>query len=299
VTQIGNAGAANPSEALQGRHVGRLPEHGVDPVPAALERRAVMRGAEKDDLAQRLRPRVTRARGHIERTARDQATHAVRQDDEFPERHRPGSDEGFERIGECTTVGRNVQPGVVVQIDGRVAEVLRQRGPVVMAVARPLQIVHAEAMHEHEQLRARVRHRGGESRAAGRERLAFTAYAHRDRERVFRRGQVVAEHTVHHGHQAFARRRRLHLLERGGHRAQREVEAAAHRARDATDALVNQPGDAIHRATDDRAAQLRRRARDVGVNRLDQPGEARRGVDRQTACAAKIRDVIALRLAHG
>ena len=51
VAQVGDAGAAQPAQARERRGIGRRAQQRVDPLAGALERRAVVRGAEEDHVA--------------------------------------------------------------------------------------------------------------------------------------------------------------------------------------------------------------------------------------------------------
>jgi hypothetical protein len=91
-------------------------------------------------------PSVARQRAVMAGAAGDEPTHAVPDEHEVGQRHRPELHQGFEQFGERPPIGRDMEPAVVMQIDRRVREVVRQRGAVIVAFALPLQIVHAQTV---------------------------------------------------------------------------------------------------------------------------------------------------------
>ena len=92
----------------------------------------------------------------------DEPTHAVADKHQSGQRHRPALHKGFERFGECAAVDGDMDAAVVVQINGRVPEVTRQGGAVIVPLASPLQIVHAQAVQQHDQFAAGLRDRRGQ-----------------------------------------------------------------------------------------------------------------------------------------
>ena len=85
---------------------------------------------------------------------------------------------------------------VVAQVDGREAKFTRQRRAVVVTVALPLQVVHAQAVNQQQQAAAGGRQCGVQRRRGERQRTAFVAQAHRGGERIRARLEVVAEDTI-------------------------------------------------------------------------------------------------------
>src|SRR5258705_5245293 len=122
VAKIGDAGAPQHAEPRKRRRVRASPHERLQPVAAALERRAMMRRAEEDDRLQDVAPGARRIRLAVG-AADDEPSHAVRDDRELAYRNRPTIDEPIEERCELTTVFRNVPSAVVVEVDGRVAEV--------------------------------------------------------------------------------------------------------------------------------------------------------------------------------
>ena len=273
VTQVGDAGAADLADARQrGRERRRAQDH-VDPVAAALQRCAVVRRAHADQMAQELQPDVIQPCGLTAGAARDQSAHAVADDRDLVDRHRPLLLQGVELFGELSAVVGDRQPGVVVQIQRRVAQRIGEHRAVIVAVARPLQIVHAQAVDQDQQLRAVVRNRFDQCLRSQRQGFACMVQAHRQGQGIAGRGEVIAEHTVEHRDHRFALRRSARV--RACVRALREqgIERAAGEAGHAADAAVHQPGDA-GRALRRRTADAQMRARDRGMHGFDEIGDA-------------------------
>lgn len=126
----------------------------VDPIACALQRRPVVRRAQKDPFAQLAWPLQSGLHCLLEGTARDQTAHAVDQHAQLLHRHRPVGQQGFDAAGQLLAVHGGVQPRVIAHIDWRVAQCLRQVRAMVMACAQPLQIIHAQAMQQQQHLAA-------------------------------------------------------------------------------------------------------------------------------------------------
>ena len=256
-----------------------------------------MRRAEEHQLVEHTRPALAGLLRVVHGTARQQPAHAVAQHRETLQRARPCVDQPLEQIGELTAVARNMQPAVVVQVQRRAAEVARERRAVVVAVALPLQIVHAQAVHQHQQVRAgrgpAHRQRGGFDQ----HRPAFAAQGHRRRQRVGGCHEVIAQHAVERRHDRFAlpacagRAGGIERIGSNGERRhqQREqrVDAAAHHPRDAANRLVDQAGDAA-RAAVGRCRREPGQPADAFVHRLHQVREAGGRVGRQAHGTAQV-----------
>ena len=204
----------------------------------------------------------------------------------------------FEQLGERAPVGGDVEAAVVVQVDRRVAEVARQRGAVIVPLALPLQVVHAQAVQQHDQLAAGLRDRRGQRLAFARQGDAVPAQAHGDRQRVVRCRQVVAEHAVQRGEQRLAPRPGAALAEQGLEPRQQAVEAVPDEADHAVDAPVDQARDA-GRPVPLRPGKQSRDAGDVVMHRLDQVDDAGDAGDGQPVDPAKIGSVYPELLDHG
>ena len=178
VAQVGDAGAAHLAEPAEGGGVKRLAEDHIDPIADPFERRAMVGRSEKDELLELAPPRVARRLGVETGAAGDEAAHAVADDDEVFDLDRPGGDQRLQRLGEGAAVQRDVQAGIVGERDRRIAEVAGERRAMVVVLARPLQVAHAEPVHEHGELAGRVGKRFGERLPFQRQRLPVAAKAH-------------------------------------------------------------------------------------------------------------------------
>ena len=182
---------------------------------------------------------------------------------------------------------------VVVQRHGRVAQAL-QLGAMVVGVARPLQVVHAKAMHQHQHAAGGRRQRLGQGVTGQAQALTGQAHRHRDRQWVVGGDQVVAKDAVQRRQRGLAPRRCWRLG-----RPWRPVgHAAVNQPHRRANALAHQfcraAHSAIHRARDAAGSAWRhladdgRTARDVAVHLLDQVGDAQRGIKAQLRQAANI-----------
>ena len=170
--------------------------------------------------------------------------HAVGQHGQFGHGHRPGRDQGIELRRQLRAVVRRVQTRVVAQVDRRVAQRLRKVGAVVMALVPPLQIVHAQAVNQHQQFAGGCAAGSQMGKVQG---LPVPVEAHARAQRVVVVLQAVAHHTVEGGQYGFALpvhpgrryiRRKKRLQPR-----QACLQPRIHKAGDAPDALVHQPGE--------------------------------------------------------
>lgn len=157
---------------------------------------------------------------------------------------------------------------VVVNANGRVAEVSRQRIAVVVSKPSPLQVVHRRAVDQDGHSRGRPRKRKPERIRVEIERLAAVTQAHFDCQRIPGLGQVVANHAVLCGEKRFALWTGPALSEEGSKLRECAVEASAHELRDAANALVGDPGERKRR-TRKRFTENRRTLGDGTVHRLD------------------------------
>lgn len=104
--------------------------------------------AQKDDFAQQRKPWALLLCGDMARTARNQPTHAVPHDDQFLQRNGPNGNQLVQRGAKVPSVSETCLPVLSVQVDRRVTQVFAQRLAMVVALARPLQIVHAQPMNQ-------------------------------------------------------------------------------------------------------------------------------------------------------
>jgi len=94
-----------------------------------------------------------------------------------------------------------------VQRDDRPAEVVREHRAVVVAAAPPLQVVHAEPVHEHHGPARGIGNSFAQGLAVEIERAAVHAQRHRNRQRVARCFEMVAADAVDRRERGFALRR--------------------------------------------------------------------------------------------
>ena len=151
---------------------------------------------EKKEFAEAPQPAMSLGSAIIACAARNKAAHAVPDNDEFLHRRRPLLDQDFQEIGKRASIGGNMQPAVVVQINRRVAQIARQGGAVIVAVSFPPQIAHAQAVHQHGDA-ARQRHNGfSEPFLFEAQGLTVLAQAHGDRKWIGGLRKMIAHHAV-------------------------------------------------------------------------------------------------------
>jgi hypothetical protein len=242
--QVVDAGAAHLAQASQRRGVGNRAERAIDAVTRTLERRTLVRRAEADQ--------VVHASGPAQRSALDQRTvmngaaghqtaHAVTQHGQALDRHRPSVVQTLHQLREDAAIGRHAQAAVVVEMDRGVAQIARQRLAVIMACALPLQVVHAQAMQQHEQSRRDAGRARTHGETIEQQCLTGLAKRHRDRQRVVGGRQIVAEHAVERRDNGFAlgtrRQRRVRCGQGRTQQPQQDLGTAAHQLRDARTVL--------------------------------------------------------------
>ena len=193
----------------------------------------------------------------------------------------------LQEIRQRAAVGRDVQPGVVAQVERRAVERARQLPPVVVAVAFPLPVVHAQAVDQQEKPAARARKRCGRRGAVERHRRAGVPHFHLCRERIAGCGEVVPEHAVQSGDDRIALLRRRPLRDQRHERAEQRVEARADNARHAADRAVDEPGDARGPPVR-RGSEEQRRPGDRSMHRLDDVGQPGGRVDGETLEAVQV-----------
>ena len=160
---------------------------------------------------------------------------------------------------------------------------------MVVAVALPLQVVHAQPVHQQQDPAAGARDGGGQMLRREDQRLAVVPQLHGYGEGIGAGGEVVAQYAVERGKDGFARRGgRCQLrFEQRQQLAKQGVDAAADQSGRALDAAIDQSGDAAGRFPAV-LAEGAGRAGDVVVHALDQTGQTYRGVDREAAVAANV-----------
>ena len=215
----------------------------------------MVRRAQEHQLTQQRRPALSGFARHVCCRARHQPTHAVAQDGDALQRHRPGRHQPLQLGGKLAAVLRHMAPAVVAQANQRAAQRLGQECTVVVAVARPLRVVHAQTVDQQQQVRAR--HGAGrwfqllfeDVGLAQREGLTIDAHLHRLRQRVASGHQPITHHTVERGQHRLALRRSLRvcggIVQQRQQRTQHHIRALPHQRRHAANAPVNLPGEAV------------------------------------------------------
>ena len=163
-------------------------------------------------------------------------------DDQLGDWNRPGFNQVFQDVGEFFAIGANMAATVVMQINSRVGSIPRQRcavivrGAVIGAFTIPLQIIHAQTMHQHQQLAALspLQH----------QRLALLTKLHRDRKWVVGGGEIITKHTIECGRHGFVLRKFSRAIEVRRELFKRQIETRADSLCDAANATVDHARDA-------------------------------------------------------
>ncbi len=191
--------------------------------------------------------------------------------------------ERLEQAGQRAPVGGGVETGVVVEVERRVAQ-RPARGP---RRDRARARCHCRSFRHRPWASTAslppVRDRRRQRRRFEHERSALVPQAHGNGERVVARDEVVAEHAVQRGQHGLALRRGRPSRERRPELGEEHVHAAAHQARHAAHALVDEPRDSARAArrlppadgTGDRVMH--------GLHEIGQPGGRLRGESREPA----------------
>ncbi len=152
VAQGLDTGASRFAQLSKRRRVRAQIQDHVEPMPAAFQRHAAVRRSKKHHVPKKLPPTVVRPLGEEAGAARDESSHAVADEGDFLQGNRPIRRERFEQGCKLQTVRCDGEAAVVVEIKRKVSQFLCQRRAVIMAVAVPLQIVRAQAVHEQHKL---------------------------------------------------------------------------------------------------------------------------------------------------
>ncbi len=234
------------------------------------------------------RPAQALCFGLVAGAACHQAAHAVAHDRQFVQRHRPGLQQLLQQRGELAAVVGHVPAAVVVQVQRCAVQRLRQGLAVVVAAARPLPVVHAQAMQQHQHLALRCRQRLRQCRAFQRQGQAAAAQGHVDGQRVAAGMQVVAQHAVEGGDEGLALRRgRRGPGSAGLDQPQCRIDAVPGPADAAAHGAVDQAGQARAAADGQRAVEADARGDGV-VHGLDQVGHADAAVHTQPGQATQV-----------
>ena len=219
--------------------------------------------------------------------ARDQAAHAVTENDQLVHRHRPFAQQRLDQFGESATVARDMQAAVVVQIHRRESGVDGQRRTVIVPVAPPLQIAHAQPVHQQQNLAGRIGNCFRQGAARQFQRLTIAPKLHRDRQRIGAVGKMIAKHAIQRRKHRFALSRRGVATEQRYQPTEQRIDAAADQARDAANGFVYKSRNSLRRLLRG-LAENARRAQDIVMHGFDQAGQAKRRIDHEAAGAAKI-----------
>ena len=202
VAQILDAGRAGVDRRRQRASDVEHAEQAGRQMAEALQRRAVMRAAEADQMGDLFRPQQALFERLMRCTAGDQPAHAVTDQRHAAHFHRPVCEQGFECGGEVLAVLGDVPAAVVAEEHRRVAVLaLQLRGVgiaiVLVGIARPDVLVAAQAVQEHCDVTAGVRVLGGECRGSQRQQTALAiTEAERGRQAIAAFGEEIAEHAI-------------------------------------------------------------------------------------------------------
>lgn len=158
---------------------------------------------------------------------------------------------------------------------------------MVVPVSRPLQIIHAQAMHEYDQLAASLGNRGGQSLPLECQGLAVSAQAHGNGERVVSRSQIVTHYAVQRSQHGFPLGSRMPLALHGDEWRENGISLATHQPSHRAHGLVNQTRSAARGPLRGPVGHPRSTSDGV-VHRLYQVSQSRGGVNSQPAEPEKI-----------
>jgi hypothetical protein len=125
--QIGDPGAPDLAEPRERRAVAAHAQERVRPAPGALQGGAVVGRGDAHERPQLPAPGVALHLGDVRGAPRHEPAHAVPDECELVERPRPRGDEALEQRRAGPSVGGDVQPGVVQEVDAREPELARDR----------------------------------------------------------------------------------------------------------------------------------------------------------------------------
>ena len=204
----------------------------------------MMGGTQEDELLQPAPPAMARPLGVEAGAAGHEAAHAVADYDQILDVDRPRGDERFERLGEGAAVDRDVQAGIVGEIDRRIAEIPGERRAVVVVLAHPLQVAHAESVREHGDLAGRFGDRLAERALVEDKRAPGAAKPHGQRQRIGGVSKIIANDAVERGERGFPPARDWPLRRVRTDKRRGAAERFACQPERAAHAAVNQPRDA-------------------------------------------------------
>jgi hypothetical protein len=191
---------------------------------------------------------------------------------------RPDAQQRGHQRGELASVLGHRQAAVVAQVKRRQAERSAEFGAMVVPLAPPLPVVHAQPVQQHQHTLAGARKARRQGAARQHQRLAVAAQLHALRQRISGGRQMVAQHAVERGHHGVTARAARAALDRLGQQAQQGRGAQPDPAGDAVHAAIDQPRQAT-RALIRRTGQ---RALDARMHGLDQTHQRQAALGGQT-----------------
>ena len=162
-------------------------------------------------------------------------------------------------------------------------EVARQALPMIVRIACPLRISHAQAVDHDDDARARI----GDERRARIHDLSVHPQMHPDLQRIAGCFEMVAEHAVDRSDHRIAPLPFAAAREQRHERSQQCIERGTRKSRDTADAPVNEAREARCRL-DDGATQHAATTDDVVVHRFHGVGDAHGQIDDKPAGAPNI-----------
>ena len=195
--QVADAGAAPAQEAAEHPRLGEPAEPEGRVVHRLLERRAHVRRAERDDLADAVDPGVAVELRDVRGAAGHQPAHRVADERDLLDLDRPCVDGGLEQLGQRAAVLGDVAAAVVADVDGRDAEVAGELRAVVLAPSEmPAALGLHEPVEEDDEPRSGGREGRGQLGALRRHGQAVDADRHRLRQRAAVALEAVADEAV-------------------------------------------------------------------------------------------------------
>ena len=133
-----------------------------------------------------------------------------------------------------------MQTGVVADVHRRVTQGGGQGLAVVVAVAGPLQFIHAMAMQQDQNFALRLRQRTFQRRLGEFKYLTAMAKSHGDRERVVVGAHVVSQHPIQYRNNRRPLAGGVDVVQLGPQAFQCRVQSTPHLLGDASDGAVDQ-----------------------------------------------------------
>ncbi len=127
-----------------------------------------------------------------------QSPHAVGDDAQTLHRHGPLLHHRLQQSRQAVAVGRNMFPCVVAQIKRCAAQQVGQPSPMIVPLLRPLTVVHAQPMHQQQDMgrRAGNRQSRGPRVPLQPQRVVLQTHLHPQGQRIVQRQQAIAAHAI-------------------------------------------------------------------------------------------------------